>query len=84
MQESIDDALWVLKSHAESTSQRNQSLPHNPSYVQTPQFPPGLTDQLQNAPLDNPGSLEATTNAMLNNLANARGDPALLGKVLLP
>lgn len=78
MQESIDDALWVLKSHAESTSQRNQNIPHNAPYVQTPQFPPGLTDQLQNAPLDNPGSLEATTNAMLNNLANARGESVLI------
>ncbi|XP_066917052.1 transcription factor 12-like isoform X3 [Clytia hemisphaerica] len=75
MQESLDDAIWVLKSHAESTSQRNQNMPPNAQYPSTPQFPPGLTDQLQNlqnSVLDTPGGLEASTAALLNSMNTIR------------
>lgn len=82
MQESLDDAIWVLKSHAESTSQRNQAVPPNSHYPPTPQFPPGLTDQLQNlqnAALEAPGGLEASTNALLNTMNAVRAEAGLLG-----
>ncbi|XP_047132834.1 transcription factor 12 isoform X2 [Hydra vulgaris] len=45
MQETLDDAIWVLKNHAESSLTR--------PYIHT-RYPPTLTDQLQNAPIDSP------------------------------
>ena len=83
MQESLDDAIWVLKSHAESTFQRNQGLPPS-QYPSTPQFPPGLTDQLQslqNAALENPGGLEASTNALLDTMNSVLSDKKMKGKM---
>lgn len=83
MQESLDDAIWVLKSHAESTFQRNQGLPTS-QYPSTPQFPPGLTDQLQslqNAALENPDGLEASTNALLDTMNSALSDKKMKGKI---
>ena len=83
MQESLDDAIWVLKSHAESTFQRSQGLPPS-QYPQTSQFPPGLTDQLQNlqnAALETPGGLEASTNALLDTMNSVRAEAGLLGNL---
>ena len=81
MQESLDDAIWVLKSHAESTSRNSSLLPPNAHFPPTPQYPLSLTDQLQNAPLEAPGGLEASTAALLSTLTNAvRADPSILCK----
>ena len=43
MQETLDDAIWVLKSHAESSLQRTQNISSYPSSTN----PQTLTDQLQ-------------------------------------
>lgn len=77
MQESLDDAIWVLKSHAESSS-RTPVIPNSFPPPPPPHYPPGLTDQLQNAPLEHPGALEAT-NILLNNMNLPRSDGAHIG-----
>ena len=43
MQETLDDAIWVLKSHAESSLQRTQNISSYPPSTN----PQTLTDQLQ-------------------------------------
>lgn len=81
MQESLDDAIWILKSHAESTFPRSQGMPPS-QYSSTPQFPTSLTNQLQslqNAALETPGGLEASTNALLDTMNSVRAEADLLG-----
>lgn len=61
MQETLEDAIWVLKSHAESTQP-------NPAHIAMGGFPPAsypqaLTDQLQNAPIDGSHTSQAIENA---------------------
>ena len=43
MQETLDDAIWVLKNHAESSARSGQHASNYPP----PHYPLGLTDQLQ-------------------------------------
>jgi len=50
MQETLEDAIWVLKSHAESSQQNPAGLSMG-SYPPV-SYPQALTDQLQNAPID--------------------------------
>jgi len=72
MQETLDDAIWVLKSHAES-SQAQNSLVSTGGYPPA-NYPPALTDQLQNAPIDGPhatAAIEAVASAMIGNNSNS-------------
>jgi len=62
MQESLDDAIWVLKSHAESSARNH----HVPASLYQSHYPQALTDQLQNAPIDGPNPME-TGNALLQS-----------------
>ena len=71
MQETLDDAIWVLKNHAES------SLARSP-YVHTGRYPPTLTDQLHNAPID--GSAPIDNNSHINSHLST--PQALLGNQL--
>jgi len=77
MQETLDDAIWVLKNHAESSARSGQ---HNTNYPAA-HYPLGLTDQLQNAPVDGTGATIESTNALLqsiNALRQEQQPPALI------
>lgn len=71
MQESLDDAIWVLKSHAESSA-RNQGGYHGALH-----YPQALTDQLQNASIENSAVLEHAGH-LLQNLNIPRPESGML------
>jgi len=71
MQETLDDAIWVLKSHAESSQQRSHigsSFPPNAAR------PPSLTDQLHSAAIDATGTTVESHNSLFNNLNMQRAN----------
>lgn len=69
MQETLDDAIWVLKNHAESSARSGQ---HPSVNYPAAHYPLGLTDQLQNAPVDGINITAETTNALLNSINQMR------------